>query len=79
VVRRLRTFKDAVRVTRALNYQYLWIDLLCVIQGDDGDFETEAQRMEDVYSDAYCAVALVVLLIITPGFLVPESLVITSA
>ncbi|OAL55166.1 hypothetical protein IQ07DRAFT_498642 [Pyrenochaeta sp. DS3sAY3a] len=52
-----QTFKDAVRVTRALNHQYLWIDSLCVIQGDDGDFETEAKRMEDVYSGAYCVIA----------------------
>lgn len=51
------TFKDAVRVTRALNHRYLWIDSLCIIQGDDGDFETEAKRMEDVYSGAYCVIA----------------------
>ncbi|KAF1924144.1 uncharacterized protein M421DRAFT_8979 [Didymella exigua CBS 183.55] len=51
------TFKDAVTVTRALGHQYLWIDSLCVIQGPDGDFESEAKRMEDVYSGAYCVLA----------------------
>lgn len=51
------TFKDAVTVTRALNHRFLWIDSLCVIQGADGDFESEAKRMEDVYSGAYCVLA----------------------
>ena len=51
------TFKDAVTVTRALGRRYLWIDSLCVIQGPDGDFKTEAKRMEDVYSGAYCVIA----------------------
>lgn len=51
------TFRDAVTVTRALGCQYLWIDSLCVIQGPGGDFKTEAKRMEDVYSGAYCVIA----------------------
>ncbi|KAL1799029.1 hypothetical protein ACET3X_003066 [Alternaria dauci] len=51
------TFRDAVTVTRALGRRYLWIDSLCVIQGPDGDFKTEAKRMEDVYSGAYCVIA----------------------
>lgn len=29
-----KTFRDAIRVTRALGVQYLWIDSLCIIQGD---------------------------------------------
>lgn len=48
------TFQDAVRVTRSLGHQYLWIDSICIVQGPDGDFNHEAKRMEDVYSQAYC-------------------------
>lgn len=51
------TFRDAVTVSRAIGCQYLWIDSLCVIQGPGGDFKTEAKRMEDVYSGAYCVIA----------------------
>ncbi|KAF2011920.1 hypothetical protein BU24DRAFT_266342 [Aaosphaeria arxii CBS 175.79] len=51
------TFRDAVRVTRALGHRYLWIDSICIIQGPDGDFEQEAKRMEDVYSGANCVIA----------------------
>ncbi|KAI1313731.1 HET-domain-containing protein [Xylaria venustula] len=52
-----RTFRDAVITTRALNTRYLWIDSLCIIQGEDGDFSEEAKRMEDVFSCAYCVLA----------------------
>ncbi|KAJ3544685.1 hypothetical protein NM208_g2926 [Fusarium decemcellulare] len=51
------TFKHAVLVTKALGIRYLWIDSLCIIQGDDGDFETEARNMETVFSSAYCVIA----------------------
>jgi len=51
------TFKDAVDTTRALGIRYLWIDSICIIQGDDGDFSEEAKHMEDVFSCAYCVLA----------------------
>ncbi|KAF4464019.1 serine threonine kinase [Fusarium albosuccineum] len=52
-----KTFQDAVKVTRALGITYLWIDSLCIIQGDNNDWELEAGRMEDVFSSAYCVIA----------------------
>lgn len=52
-----RTFQDAVRVTRLLGKQYLWIDALCIIQGPDGDWKSEARTMEDVFACAYCTIA----------------------
>ncbi|KAF4884934.1 Cyclin-dependent kinase 2 [Colletotrichum fructicola] len=52
-----QTFADAITVTRRLGIQYLWIDSLCIVQGDGGDFSTEAKRMEDVFSCAYCVIA----------------------
>ncbi|KAK0112050.1 hypothetical protein ONS96_001310 [Cadophora gregata f. sp. sojae] len=67
------TFKNAVETTRQLGVQYLWIDSLCIIQkseGDDGDFATEALRMEDVFSSAYCILAASSALGPQDGFLV---------
>lgn len=32
-----QTFKDAVAVTHLLGYRYLWIDALCIIQGNKTD------------------------------------------
>lgn len=52
-----RTFRDAINVTRTLGFQYLWIDSLCIVQGPQGDFDTEGKRMEDVFSHAYCVLA----------------------
>lgn len=52
-----KSFKDAVCVTRALGVRYLWIDSLCIVQGDPDDWATEASRMEDVFSQAYCTIA----------------------
>jgi hypothetical protein len=51
------TFRDAVITTRALGVRYLWIDSICIIQGDGGDFSSESKRMEDVFGAAYCVIA----------------------
>ncbi|KAH8650268.1 hypothetical protein BGZ60DRAFT_389370, partial [Tricladium varicosporioides] len=32
-----RTFQDAIKVTRWLGFQYLWIDALCIVQDDKED------------------------------------------
>lgn len=54
------TFRDAVRTTRELGLQYLWIDSICILQRDEfdgGDFDQEAVNMEKVFSSAYCVLA----------------------
>jgi hypothetical protein len=37
--------------------EYLWIDSLCIIQGENGNWKQESKRMQDVYTSAYCTVA----------------------
>lgn len=44
-------------MTREINFQYLWVDALCIIQGGDGDCPTESIRMEAVFNGAYCVIA----------------------
>jgi serine/threonine protein kinase len=51
------TFRDAVKVTRALGLQYLWIDSLCIIQGPYGDSVTEGKRLEETFGGANCVIA----------------------
>lgn len=46
-----RTFQDAVTVTRRLGFTYLWIDSLCIIQGDGTDWEHESAHMASVYAN----------------------------
>jgi len=52
-----KTFQDAVRVTRELGIQYLWIDSICIIQWNQEDWEHEAKCMEGVFASAYCTIA----------------------
>ena len=52
-----QTLADAVKTTRQLKVPYLWIDSLCIIQGPGGDFAQEVDRMEAVFSSAYCVIA----------------------
>jgi hypothetical protein len=66
------TFRDAVICTRNLSVRYLWIDSICIIQGQDGDFNEEAKRMEDVFSGADCVLAASRALDQRSGFLGPR-------
>ncbi|KAF5547642.1 het domain-containing protein [Fusarium napiforme] len=51
-----KTFRDAVKVSRKFGVRYLWIDSLCIIQGDFADWEREASQMADVYHGAHFTV-----------------------
>lgn len=39
------TFQDAVDFTRRLGLQYIWIDSICIIQGDEADWARESSLM----------------------------------
>lgn len=52
-----QTLKDALTITRRLNIQYIWIDALCIIQGDADDWARESSKMCEVYSNAYLTIA----------------------
>lgn len=67
-----RNFRDAVRITRALGIRYLWIDSLCIKQGDQKDWAAEAVKMEDVFSNAYCTIAASSAASSLTGFLGPR-------
>ena len=43
-----KTFQDAIRVTRWLGLQYLWIDSICIVQDDKADWETESSKVADM-------------------------------
>jgi len=52
-----KTFQDAVTITRFLGIQNLWIDALCICQDDKKDWEREASKMAEVYSNSYLTIA----------------------
>ncbi|KAJ3460150.1 hypothetical protein MRS44_011017 [Fusarium solani] len=69
-----KTFTDAIAITRGLGIRYLWIDALCVVQGDDGDFESEAGKMADYYRDATITLAATDSVDCEGGMLYPSNL-----
>lgn len=52
-----RTFQDAIIATRRLSFNYLWIDCLCIIQGDTGDWARECTKMTSTFQNASVTIA----------------------
>ncbi|KAI1112549.1 heterokaryon incompatibility protein-domain-containing protein [Nemania sp. NC0429] len=52
-----RVFSDVVYVAWMLGVQYVWIDSLCILQDDKDDWEIEASKMAEYYSQAHLVVA----------------------
>ena len=40
-----QTIQDAIVVTRALSTSYLWVDALCIIEGDADAWQDDASNM----------------------------------
>jgi hypothetical protein len=49
--------QDAVEVARSLRIPFLWVDAICIIQGDKEDWEREGLQMDKVYENAYVTIA----------------------
>lgn len=45
-------FRDAIKLCRMVNCNYLWIDSLCIVQDDLSDWEIESKKMAAIYSNA---------------------------
>ncbi|OCL14193.1 HET-domain-containing protein [Glonium stellatum] len=52
-----KTIQDAITITRSLRIPYIWIDALCIIQGDPSDWAREAGKMCHVYSSAVLTIS----------------------
>lgn len=53
----METFKDAIKVTRKLGLQFIWIDSLCIVQNSEADWLHESQLMSNVYKYSYCNIS----------------------
>ncbi|KAI9679163.1 MAG: hypothetical protein M1822_007373 [Bathelium mastoideum] len=51
------TFQHAIAVARRLKVRYIWIDALCIIQGEGGDFKTEGPKVHTIYRNTCCTIA----------------------
>ncbi|KAL0944623.1 uncharacterized protein CTRU02_202510 [Colletotrichum truncatum] len=47
-----KTHQEAIGFSRAIGIKYIWIDALCIIQGDAEDWAAESRLMDQVYGNA---------------------------
>ncbi|KAF4634291.1 hypothetical protein G7Y89_g3823 [Cudoniella acicularis] len=51
-----QTLQDAVRVTREMGLQFLWVDAICILQDSTPDKEVEMATMAQVYKNAFVTI-----------------------
>ncbi|KAH6844605.1 heterokaryon incompatibility protein-domain-containing protein [Chaetomium sp. MPI-CAGE-AT-0009] len=49
-----KTYAEAIEITKSLGLEYIWIDSLCILQGDSDDWQHECAQMAEVYRHGYC-------------------------
>jgi hypothetical protein len=56
-----RTFRDAIYFSRRLGIRYIWIDSLCILQGDEKesveDWLHQSAQMDKVYNNSFCNIS----------------------
>lgn len=50
------TIRDAIEVTKALRYRYLWVDKYCIDQNNPAEQREQFSRMGDIYAGAQVAI-----------------------
>ncbi|GKZ18367.1 hypothetical protein AbraIFM66951_000925 [Aspergillus brasiliensis] len=63
------TILDAMRVTIAMGYQYLWVDALCIVQDSEAGKIVELGKMASIYSGAVLTICVMSAKAATEGFL----------
>ncbi|KAI1212057.1 heterokaryon incompatibility protein-domain-containing protein [Annulohypoxylon truncatum] len=51
-----QTFQDAIYWARSAGVDYLWIDSVCILQGDRDDWIRESGKMFQVYQNSYVTI-----------------------
>jgi hypothetical protein len=52
-----KTFRDALQAAVWLEYEYIWIDALCILQDSDEDWQAETALMGSIYRNSTCTIA----------------------
>ncbi|OJT14279.1 hypothetical protein TRAPUB_9139 [Trametes pubescens] len=64
-----KTIQDAIRITHALKFKYLWADTLCIIQDSQQDKLHELERMHHIYQYAFLTIIASSAAKVSEGFL----------
>ncbi|CAJ0554628.1 Ff.00g131410.m01.CDS01 [Fusarium sp. VM40] len=65
--------EDTILVCRALNIRYVWVDALCILQGDARDWDKESEMMGKVYYCSYLTICPLVSTSCMQGYLTPRA------
>lgn len=52
-----KTYQDAISLTRALGFRWLWIDSLCIIQDDPREKIEESYNLDDIFKNSFLTIA----------------------
>jgi hypothetical protein len=52
-----KSFQHAFHITFLLNFRFIWIDSLCIVQDNPEDWKAQASMMGSVYKNACCNIA----------------------
>ncbi|KAH6662169.1 heterokaryon incompatibility protein-domain-containing protein, partial [Halenospora varia] len=52
-----QTYRDAIKITKRLQIQYLWIDSLCIIQDSVKDWQEESKQMKEYYKNSMVTIS----------------------
>ncbi|KAL8704125.1 MAG: hypothetical protein Q9201_002709 [Fulgogasparrea decipioides] len=52
-----KVFQDTIIVTQMSGIRFVWIDALCIIQGDSEDWERESGQMSSIFGSAYLTIS----------------------
>ena len=52
-----KTIQDAIKTTRKLQIDFLWVDALCIVQDDESEKQSEIVRMKDFYRSSIVTVS----------------------
>lgn len=61
--------RDAIVVCKTFNIRYLWVDALCILQGDLEDWQEQSSHMSDIFGNSYLAICPVASSSCVEGFL----------
>ncbi|KAK4449997.1 heterokaryon incompatibility protein-domain-containing protein [Podospora aff. communis PSN243] len=67
-----KTIQDAAFICKGLRIRYLWVDSLCIVQGDHEDWVRESSQMCNVYSNSWVTIAAQHAKSCEEGFLGPQ-------
>jgi hypothetical protein len=51
-----QTYKDAITLARVFRIDFLWIDSLCIVQGDMTEWEAESGNMASIFENSYLTI-----------------------